>query len=359
MCRLTKPITYYCDDDQASPPHIYLHPEPEQWEGCLNHHNVDLRGKIFSAPERTCYDAPDQAPLANSICPDCQLEWGTERTAIINAHMKAILQRMDDLCGLFNNPSKLRAEMRSSCHLVFDFAMHIEMPAPDEKYTQYLLPPKDTGPANVARYYCDNLMADHRYEPNQWWDACDQHPNPELRNLRYLETPQEPPCSRSLNPPLPDDICPIYRVRYGDPRSNKMQSHIANLLELVFVAGNYRYLATGARNIREHIFYDVQRYSPYLSPTAPQGEQYTLYGNHPRHPPRPWSMEVEQGLVVPYLFALQDLEGSWIPDEIALELERRHTSVTVMRRLVFQLFRAKIDYQEVWALLHAPRPPEL
>ncbi|TGO30722.1 hypothetical protein BPAE_0003g00050 [Botrytis paeoniae] len=145
MCRLTKPITYYCDDNQASPPHIYLNPESEQWEGCLNHHNVDLRGKIFSAPERTCYDVPDQAPLANSICPDYYFKWGIERTAIINAHMKAILQCMDELCGIFNNPSKLRAEMRSSCHLIFDFAMHIEMPAPDEKCTQYLSPPKDTG----------------------------------------------------------------------------------------------------------------------------------------------------------------------------------------------------------------------
>ncbi|KAF7892366.1 uncharacterized protein EAF01_010446 [Botrytis porri] len=160
MCRLTKPITYYCDDDQASPPHIYLNPESEQWEGCLNHPNVDLRRRIFSAPERTCYDAPDQAPLANSICPDCFLKWGPERTAIINAHMKAILQRLDELCGLFNNPSNLRAEMRSTCHLVFDFAMYIEMPAPDETYTQYLSPPRGTGKNSTSSgtKYFDQLL---------------------------------------------------------------------------------------------------------------------------------------------------------------------------------------------------------
>ncbi|TGO31960.1 hypothetical protein BHYA_0374g00050 [Botrytis hyacinthi] len=157
MCRLIKPITYYCDDDQASPPHIYRNPDPEQWEGCSNHHNVDLRGKVFSAPERTCYDVPDQAPLAKSICPDCYSKWGAGRTTIINAHVKAILQRMDDLCGLFNNPSKLRAEMRSSCHLVFEFAMHLEMPTPDENYAQYLSPPKDTG------YRKDNTSSGTKY----------------------------------------------------------------------------------------------------------------------------------------------------------------------------------------------------
>ncbi|TEY75200.1 hypothetical protein BOTCAL_0064g00100 [Botryotinia calthae] len=115
MCRLTKTITYYCDDNQVSPQHIYLNPEPEQWEGCLSHHNAKLRGRRFSAPKRTCSDAPDQVPLVDSICPDCQSQWGNEHTAIISAHMKATLQRMDDLCGLFNNPIKLGAEMRSSC----------------------------------------------------------------------------------------------------------------------------------------------------------------------------------------------------------------------------------------------------
>ncbi|KAF7953282.1 hypothetical protein EAE96_006493 [Botrytis aclada] len=191
MCRLTRPITYYCDDDQASPPHIFINPEPKQWEACSNHYNIDLRGKVFSTPShRTCLGAPDQVPLANSICPNCQVRWGDERTAIINAHMKAILQRMDDLCELFNHPSKLRAEMRSLFHLVFDFAMHIKMPAPDEKYAQYLSPPKVTGygkniTASGTKYF-DRLV---RMDIPQWQKLADiiRRGNSEVKNESLAE----------------------------------------------------------------------------------------------------------------------------------------------------------------------------
>ncbi|THV46299.1 hypothetical protein BGAL_0397g00050 [Botrytis galanthina] len=190
MCRLIRPITYYCDDDQVYPPHIYLNPDPDQWEGCSNHHNVELRGKVFSAPERTCYDVPDRAPLAKSICPDCYSRWGAGRTAIINAHVKAILQCMDDLCGLFNDPSKLKAEMRSSCHLVFDFAMHLEMPAPGENYSQYLSPPKDTGyrkdKTSSGTKYFDQLL---HVDIPQWWKLADiiRHGNSEVKDESLAE----------------------------------------------------------------------------------------------------------------------------------------------------------------------------
>ncbi|TGO31961.1 hypothetical protein BHYA_0374g00060 [Botrytis hyacinthi] len=213
--------------------------------------------------------------------------------------------------------------------------------------------------ANVARYYCDNRAGNHRHDPNQYWDACDQHPNPALRNLRYLETPQEPPCYDTLNPPLPDDVCPDHRRRYGDRRANRIQSHITHLLALVFAAGRGRPLATGAPNIREHIFYDVERYSRYLNERPEPDERYTRYGNHPRHPIRPYSLEPRQVHVFNYSSELQDLEGFWIPEDIARERGRAHIRMNVMNRLIFQLFRAKIDYQEAWAHVNGPLPPEL
>lgn len=76
--------------------------------------------------------------------------------------MKTILQRMDDLCGLFYNPIKLRAEMPSSCHLVLDFAIHIDMPTPNETCTEYPLSRKGVGYRNKTisngTKYSDQLL---------------------------------------------------------------------------------------------------------------------------------------------------------------------------------------------------------
>ncbi|KAF7883660.1 uncharacterized protein EAF02_005580 [Botrytis sinoallii] len=211
--------------------------------------------------------------------------------------------------------------------------------------------------ANAARYYCDNDRVHHRYQPNQWWHACDQHPNPALRNSRYLETPQEPPCPVTQNPPLPDDVCPKHRLDYGDLRANKIQSHITELLALVLEAGNNRCLATGAPNIREHIFFDVERYSDYLQPTPRPGDQYRNYGDHPSHPPRPWRLNPEQDRLYNYSPTLRRLERSWIRDDIESEYNKPHPNRDKMTCLVFQLFRAKIEYQEAWATLNDPRLP--
>ncbi|KAF7946901.1 uncharacterized protein EAE97_004150 [Botrytis byssoidea] len=195
--------------------------------------------------------------------------------------------------------------------------------------------------ANVARYYCDNRAGNHRHQPNQYWDACDKHPNPALRNLRYLETLQEPPCSGTLNSPLLED------------------SHITHLLALVFAVSKDCPLATGAPNARENIFDNVERYSQYLNERPRLDQKYTGYGNHPRHPIRPDSLDPQKADVVGYASDLQNLEGIWIPEDINLERRRAPIRIDVMNRLVYQLFRAKIDYQEAWVCTHRRLPAEL
>ncbi|KAF7922465.1 uncharacterized protein EAE98_007991 [Botrytis deweyae] len=205
-------------------------------------------------------------------------------------------------------------------------------------------------PSNVARYYCDNDKDYHRYQPKQWWYACDQHPNPALRNTHYLETQQKPPCP-GTHPPLPDDVCPYHRERYGDQLADKIQSHITELLALVLEAGNNRCLATGAPNIREYIFFDVERYSEYLEPTPQPGDQYRKYGNHPKHPPRPRRLTPKSDRSDNYLPTLRRLERSWIRNDIESERNKLHPDVEKVTCLVFQLFRTKIDYQEAWATL--------
>ncbi|TGO51280.1 hypothetical protein BOTNAR_0362g00040 [Botryotinia narcissicola] len=304
MCRLIKPITYYCDDDQVFPPHIYLDPNPEQWEGCLNHHNVDLRGEVFSAPERTCYDVPDQAPLARSICPDCYSEWGAERTAIINAHVKAILQRMDDLCGLFNNPSKLKAVMRSSCHLVLDFAMHLEMPTPDENYSQYLSPPKDTGTCgdssehlpitimciaeNTTKFICDDsLSTSHRYAHIQEWTGYFNHPIERFRGREFQEDIYLKPCSYTPPVPIATNLCPDYLASLGESYSDIILSYVSRIMYRIAEVTQYPLESEEVQCELEGVYRHLRRYDFYkfLKP-AQLGERYInneLPARDPKH----------------------------------------------------------------------------
>ncbi|TEY75178.1 hypothetical protein BOTCAL_0064g00110 [Botryotinia calthae] len=212
-------------------------------------------------------------------------------------------------------------------------------------------------PTNVARYYCDNRLDDHRYEPNQRWDGCHNHENPGLRNQQFLETRHQRPCRNSLNPPLPTDICPDHRAEFGNADSNIIQNNIRVLLERLREAGNYRELATGAPQIREHAYFDVRYHCKWLDPNPRRDEQYTEYGDYPQHP-RPLSNWGDRARVENYLQALKTLEGITIPNEINAE-ERDRARPDAMRCLLFQLYRAKIEYQRAWTMLNLPRLPDI
>ncbi|TGO51279.1 hypothetical protein BOTNAR_0362g00030 [Botryotinia narcissicola] len=212
-------------------------------------------------------------------------------------------------------------------------------------------------PANVARYYCDNSADAHRYQPNQWWDGCDHQHNPELRNQNFLESPERRPCRYSLNPPLPDDICPAHRAEYGDADSNTIQRNMSALLERLREAGNYRELATGAPEIREHAYFDVLYYFRWLNPNTNKNERFAEYGDHPQHPRRPrnWGSRTQMN---EYYRVLKDLDSTIIRNEVDAE-EAGLARPNVMRRLLFQLYRAKIEYQEAWMGLNRLLAPEI
>ncbi|CCD50564.1 hypothetical protein BofuT4_P089630.1 [Botrytis cinerea T4] len=145
-------------------------------------------------------------------------------------------------------------------------------------------------PANVARYYCDNRMDDRRYQRQQLWNGCHNHRDPELRNRQFIEDENRRPCYTSLNPPLPTDICPDHRAELGNDDSNIIKNNVRVLLERLREASNYRELATGAPDIREHAYFDVLYYSDWLDAHPRENEQFAEYGDHPQHPrpPRNW-----------------------------------------------------------------------
>ncbi|THV46298.1 hypothetical protein BGAL_0397g00040 [Botrytis galanthina] len=207
-------------------------------------------------------------------------------------------------------------------------------------------------PTHVARYYCDNSTDRHRYQPHQWWDGCEHQQNPELRNENFLESPESRPCRYSVNPPLPNDICPACREKHGDTDSNAIQSNMSALLARLREAGNYRELATGAPEIREHAYFDVLNYFHWLSPNTKITERFEEYRNHPRHPPRlpsDWGNRTR-------LTRILDLID--IPNEVNAE-KKGLARPDVMRCLLFQLYRAKIDRQEAWTALNRPYDAEL
>lgn len=212
-------------------------------------------------------------------------------------------------------------------------------------------------PANVARYYCDNRMDDHRYQRQQLWNGCHNHRDPELRNRQFIEDENRRPCYTSLNPPLPTDICPDHRAELGNDDSNIIQNNVRVLLERLREASNYRGLATGAPDIREHAYFDVLYYSDWLDAHPRENEQFAEYGDHPQHPrpPRNWG---DRTSVYSYWRVLQDLELVTIRNEINAE-EGGQARPNVMRRLLFQLYRAKIEYQRAWTILNQPLPPDI
>ncbi|TGO30723.1 hypothetical protein BPAE_0003g00060 [Botrytis paeoniae] len=210
---------------------------------------------------------------------------------------------------------------------------------------------------NVARYYCDNRADGHRYEPDQWWDGYDRQENPELRNQRFLENPERRPCRYSLNPPLPTDICPAHRAEFGDADSNIIQRNISVLLERLREVSNYRELATGAPDIREHVYFDILYYSRWLDPNPDRNEQYAEYGDHPQSP-RPPRDQGNSAHVFVYWWDLKTLESTTIRNEVDAE-EGGQARPDVMRRLLFQLYRSKIEYQRAWTLLNAPLAPDI
>ncbi|KAF7953281.1 hypothetical protein EAE96_006492 [Botrytis aclada] len=212
-------------------------------------------------------------------------------------------------------------------------------------------------PANVARYYCDSRPDEHRYQPNQWWDGCDRQNNPELRNQRFLETPNKRPCSLSLNPPLPTDICPTHRAQFGDADSDTIQRNISVLFERLREASYYRELATGAPEIMDNVYFDVIHYHRWLDANPAENEQFAEYGDHPLHP-RPPRDRMDRTLVYQYYWLLKHLDEVVIRSEIDAE-EQGQARPEVMRRLLFQLYRAKIEFQRAWVFLYLPGLPDI